>query len=653
MLSAANLSVALLFLGPGLATAMAAFPPAAVAVELRLAVAFAAAFAVPAAIAVALASLSLLTGTGFLVAVIAATVAAWALALRRGGPAAQAVALARQVRDDRWQLGAGAVVLIAYAAYRVHQSPLRALGIGSALRYWDDGLLIARAHHVPALTPQYGFAYQTTVSKVALNAFEAGLSFGSRGDTLAGAAAIVVLASTGMFVALWALAREAGLGASALLVPVLVVAAPSWSPLAHEFTDDLVVLRAEDVGRMVALCALAVALGAVRGDGRWRWLGAGLLLGVAAATHLIPVVVVVVMLAAYVCARPSRPGFLAAAGCLLAAGAVWLSMLLVSGGTLGFNKAGATGLGGLPPGIDPTETFKRGVLIHVRLGRWYVPPRQLFSDAVHAAFASPGSDVAVPLAVAALVASVLVGWRVGGLRRLLAMAWAVPVFLVVAGLYFSLRYVTGVPATFGPLRLFEYLALPMALVIAALVEAALGRLPALSPRTAAVVVGVAGLVCVAGIRPPHAASTGADAKPVLAEIAAHVPCGVTMLPNMRTGGTFDAMLGRPSLLEGPAPYLRPDLMQRVLPVLLGARAFFVDPSAHAGFLAQHHVGYVIFLRQRVFGHGAGRLEEVGSLAALKRLPRLHLVALTPSAAVFAVSGAPAAGPGTPYRCPSG
>ena len=166
-------------------------------------------------------------------------------------------------------------------------------------RYWADGLEIADAGRVPAQTLQWGATWTPTVSKVVLNSYHAGLSYAIGRSPLPAMGALLWVASTGLAAGLWALGRELGLRRLAPLLPLLTLAV-----LNDELHRNLDVYTAENVGRMVAVCALVLGVRALRDRDGWKEpLLAALLFGAGFATHGVPVVALLVVLGWYAVAR--------------------------------------------------------------------------------------------------------------------------------------------------------------------------------------------------------------------------------------------------------------------------------------------------------------------------------------------------------------
>ena len=459
---------------PGAGATLAAFRPGLLGIEAAIALTFGLGYAVSALTATALAVTGTIGRTSFIVALTLVTAALWAAALRRHSPRAVLRALATDARCSRWILAPGLVGLTAFAIEKLRVQPLTILSSSQAAwRYWADGLEILRAGGVPSTTLQWGIHIPTTVSKVVLNSFEAGIASVAPNGALRTMAALVWLGSVGLFAALLALARALGLRVLAVVVPAVLLAAPSSGPINPEFAQDANSYRVETIGRMVAVCAVVVAIAVVRGRaGRREAVVAGLLFGAAAGTHLIPVVVIGMFAVWYaagsiVLGRRRRPRLRRIAGAAgitaLVTVAVWLAVLAASGGDLGFQRAReGGGYPGFPATLDPTKSFEVIKPSHPRGRRsgWAIRPMRIGETAVASVFddvqvTTPRRDYVAIVLLA--VTSGLVLWR---RRRALGpvtlASWATALSLAVAGLYFSHRYRTFVPATFGPRRLFEY-----------------------------------------------------------------------------------------------------------------------------------------------------------------------------------------------------
>jgi hypothetical protein len=153
------------------------------------------------------------------------------------------------------------------------------------------------------------------------------------------------------------------------------------------------------------------------------------------------------------------------------------------------------------------------------------------------------------------------------------------------------------------------------------------------------------------VRPPVAAAEAGRAQSLYATVRATVPCTARILPDARTAGSFAALTGRRSVIEGMAPYLNPALMKRVLPVLLGAREFFRKPPQNRGYLARERVDFVLLLTDPTvrIGQSGGRVDQGADFAAVRALPDLRLVRRRRAFELYAVGGARTRPPGAHRR----
>jgi hypothetical protein len=655
-----------LLLVPGLGAALAAGAPGAMTIESRLALAFGLGYALVACVATLLALVHALSRPAFIGCVVLATAGVWALAFLRASLRAHLSALRGQARDEPFALAAGLTLLLAVALTRPFYPAELNLSFAAPWRYWADGLEVAARGGVPAESGQWGTEIPTTVSKVIFNAFEGGVSFLLGTDPLESMQGILAVTAVGLTAALLAVGRELGLRLLAPLVPALALFLPAWLPFARDFADDLDTYKAENVGRMVALCAVVAGIAYVRGRDRPALAAvAGALLAVAGLTHLVPALVAGLMLALYgIVAALMDRGVLrhvlvGAAATVAVFAASYLGVLGLAGGDLGFQRAtSSTTFTGVPPNIDPTRSFGRQRLVEsAPQGRFYIPPADLARTFASEAVPIEGSSgLAAPVLAALALATIGMVLVERALLPLGIVAWGVAVTLLAVGLFFSYRYATLIPANFGPRRLFGYTTLLPALVLPGFLEAVLRLLTRRSSLAVAVlplVAGALGIGAAAAHIPDRSLPRAEAGLSVIERVAKVVPCGARLLPNARTAGSWEATIGRRSIIEGMAPFLRPEVMAHVLPLLVDAREFFRRPRANRDFLARERVDYVVFVRPSPWiGTAGGIIPTDGDLGELDSLPELRPVLQDSAVSVFAVGGDIGTPAGAqPRRCP--
>ena len=663
---AAYLLAAALLLVPGVGAALAVAAPGALSIESRLALAFGLGYALVAGVATLLALARVLGRPAFIAGLVLVTAGVWVLAFLRASPRAHAAALRDQAREAPVTLAAGLALLLAVAVTRLFYRPELNLSLAAPWRYWADGLEVAAAGRVPEESSQWGTEIPTTVSKVLFNAFEGGVSFLLGSDPLEPMQGILAIAAVGLTAALLAVGRELGLRLLAPLVPALALFLPAWLPFSRAFAVDLNAFKAENVGRMVAFCALVAGIAYLRGKG-----GPGLaaiggaLLAVAGLTHLVPALVAGLMLTLYglatvVASRGELRRVLVGVGATAAAFVVlYLGVLGLAGGDLGFQRAtSGSGFAGLPSTIDPTSSFARQRFVESPPDRrFYIRPADL---AERFATQTIRLDESVRLAALVLAALALATISMVLLDRTLLplgiVAWGAAGTVLAVGLFFSYRYGTLIPANFGPRRLFGYMALLPVLLVPGFLEAVAAPLARRKSRVRAALPLAACAVAIAAAVahvPDGSLPRAESGLSVVERVAEVVPCDARMLPNARTAGSWQATIARRSIVEGMAPYLRPEVMADVLPLLVDAREFFRRPEAHGDLLSREQVDYVVFVQPGPWiGTAGGIIPADGDLAALRALPGLRPVYEDEELSVFAVGDeAETQAASLPRRCP--
>ena len=659
--------VAALLLVPGAGAALALAPPGAISIETRIALAFGLGYGLVAATATVLALAHVLNLGTFVAGVVLGTAAVWVVALRRASLSAHGSAVRSQARKAPFALGAGLALLLAVAVTRPLYPPEATLAIRSSWRYWADGLEVAAAGHVPAQTQQWGIEFPTTVSKVVLNSFQGGISLLLGPDPLPAMHALLVVSMVGVVAALLALGRELGLEAFAPLVPAMVVLTPRRVPLSHEIANDLNFYTAEDLGRMAAFAALLAGIYAVRSQARLAAVVTGLLFVTAGLSHLVPALVAGLTLTLYVAGivlldrSLLRRALVTGAVITVVFGVSYAAVIGSSGGDLGFQRATTgTAFTGIPPGIDATRSFSRGKYIPLKPkeGHFLIPPRTLVSRYLEQMAHRQDVSVYVAIALALLAAaSVALVVRVRSFLPLVLVAWGLCATSLAVALLFSFRYDTVVPGDWGARRLYDYAVLVPALLVPALLEWLAKPLERRSPVVVPVLTVLVGLLAVVVVvdRIPRDRDLahGENGLAVIDRVGEFVPCDVRMLSNGRTAGTWEATTGRRAVTEGHAVYLRPEVMGRVLPVIVGANEFWADPAGNQSFLSEEGIQYLVVVAPNVWvGTQGPRQPAEGDADRIAALPGVEPVHRDSLVSIFSVGSSGArAGGGHPSRCP--
>ena len=663
----ALLAVALV-VAPGIGVSFAVFPGRGMRLAVRSASVVAFGYATVALIAFALAVFGTLTETWFLSVYVAAGLGVGMAAAQRHSWRLVGRPRLKTPPTPDWESIVGVAGLIAYATYHWSLSPYLNLGVSTPFRYWADGLEIAQAHGIPKDTLQWGALYPATVSKVGFNSFNAAESVMLGATPLQAMAALAWLGGVGVYLALWATADELGLGWAAPLLPVLLLAAPSSWPLSKALTQDALMFRAEDFGRLVALSAFALAVRCLRTRARrLEFVAVGILFGLAAFVHLIPVIVAAAMLIPYAIAiRWSRFRVKATAMKVAAMGAAafltYAAVLLGSHGDLGLQGAQSSATYTKFQGVDPTVLYRTGQRVPIGSGSAALSAPHLIDDFIARAFRiGPGISVAVycalgVLAVVALASTLLWERR---LVQVVVVAIGLALTLVITAMWFAHHYSLMIQATFGERRLFDYSALSVTLLILVMAEIGLIRAACVHRALAAGLVAVAvAIVLVSAVtqalaapgRSADAASHVNDTLAVYNLISREVPCNARILPNFKSEGVVEALTGRRSMLEGMSPYLRPSMLIRVLSVIHEAKAFFRRPVARHSLLHDWRIDYVMTVPQHMW---IGQFGRAWKIRAVSKVPELRLVGVASGVALYRVEGSPHAnadGAALPRTC---
>lgn len=664
--------------GAGLSLLLFGSRRASLATQVGLIVPFGVAWVATASFVLAL--LHVLTLPAFLVLYLGGTTAVWGGVLRGGDLADTVRSWGLDLRADRWGYAGGFAVLAAVTVTRLTYSPILNLADQTPLRYWADGLEIADAHRIPALSLQWGRLFPSTVSKVVLNSFSAAGSLVLGRGPLGPMGALLVVGSIGLLLATFALARELGLRHSAPLVVLVLFANHVVGP--RSLTDDLVNYRAETWGRLLVVAALVLAVRALRthqteGSTRREAIAGGVVFGLGAGTHLVPTVIGLSFLGAYagglaLFERRIREVALASARCLAATAVVAAIVLLVPRGDVGFQGAGDTSVYrrlaaelGLPSTFDPTRYLALGELHQpAHTGAFYEPPSAVYHEYVRRVVGEERlrRPFLVVLPAAGILALVLLLiWGTPRLRALAVTCALTAAAVLVVALAFDHRFDVYVLAEFGPRRLFDYTAIPAVLLAAGVIELGLRRL-----GSRAGVVALAGAMLFAAIAVPRNVASPSrraffeTALAPLAWLESNVPCEGRILADRRTLATFETLTRHVGRIEGMGPYLRPPLLGVAIRSLMDAQAFFADPAAGADYLQREGIATVVVTTydQTLGGVGGPLKSRSGDVADLETVPFLEPVPEASSATVrvFRVVGlvldAPSLGldrlPG--YRC---
>jgi hypothetical protein len=671
MLTAIALLGAMMVL-PGAGIALAVYRPGTISLPLRIGLAVGFGFAVPAGLAYVLAAAHLLYPVIFIGTLIATTAIGWGIAIRRGRFSDHARSIANEARSEGWGLAAGLVVVTALAA--VHTPLLARFEPSIPFPYYSDGMQFAVEHDIPEVSLDYGSFYEPTANKVLVNAFNGATSL------LIPNPAVVVnvlawFAAVLTAIALWVLGRTLGLRYTAALLPVLVIAAPDF--LNGEWMNDLNAYRAEPFVRPVALVAMAAGILVIRRGNHRDLAVTALMFAATAAGHLISAMAAAMFFASYAVVylvvrhRLSEVYKVARNGLIVGAVAAALVVVMVIGsnGDMALQGTGAKAPYTLLKGrYDPTLYLKTGGLqpLNPPENAFYLPPGQIVGSYFDSSTGAEPQEYVRPrdgvkssspaqlavLLVLLVVAVAQLLW-VRDDRRLLGLtSWLFGAMLVAAALVFSFRYDFWILASAGVRRFFDYSALPVAVWGLSLVDIGIGRFA--SKRSFAalpVVLAIAVLVLLLPGRPALRAEE-AHHRSVLSWVRENLPCDSRLLANTRTTGVFEALTGRVSLSEGMGPFLRPAMLGRLMNLMAEIRAFYREPAENRELLERNGVGYVLALKKKSLGYGAGMPKA--DVQSLDETRYLRPLVNDPAFAVFEVVPPPRVEnlPGTWARCPS-
>jgi hypothetical protein len=641
--------VAILLALPGIAASLAAFGPGEVSIVTRLAAAFGLGYAAAGGCAFVLAAAHVFHLGVFIPLWLAVSAVLWVVALRRSSLRDQAIALGEDISKNIFPLLLGAVVVGTVLV--VHVRFMHVLGAPRYV-YYLNGLEIANSHGVPAGTLEYGQSWPPATDKIFLDSFTGIVALISHNVAI-GPGVLLWVSVVGSAIGLWAAGWELGLRLTGGLLPLLLLNNLVFlnPAVSTDFTD----YRAEDFGRAVAFCALALGIFAIRECRVRPAIIAGVVLGAASGTHLVPVVVVAIALffvgvAEFLRRHGSRARlepFLY--GIVLAAvgGVLGVLVRVFAGGSFGLGGASSPATyASIHTRFDPTAYLYNGQFIprvSAHSGLWYLPPWHVLDDMW------AGSGIIWPswalwlLFAGAIVTAVLLFLLVpGDLRVVGIVGLGILAGVIAVALAFDFHYRVYIDATFGDRRLRESTSLGLILIGLGVIEALLLLLGRYRPRLPAVVAAVIAIALAVWLVPNPASRrlfrVSHERIAVVNWIRANTPCNARFLINQRTEGAITALTGRYALLEGMGPFLRVDKLPHVVSLFLGARQFFQNPIANEAYLRQHDISYVVVTPVSLLLGYTG-LTGPANVRELNAAPFLERVLSKPSVVVYKVRGA--------------
>jgi hypothetical protein len=544
----------------------------------------------------------------------------------------------RHATADPWTTVISTIVILGIAAARWTVAPVANLA-PTALRYWADALELADGGRIPEHTLQWGSLFQPTISKVSLNAFNAGAATVLGRDPIEPMGILLFVVTIGLVVISIALLGELGMRR---LAPVGAMLLFANQVIGSELTADLGRNLAENWGRLAAFSAVLATILALRtvptpedvGRPQQRdpdrlrrvaTITAGVLLAVAAGTHLVAAAFAAAAIVAFGVASLMtrvRVRDVIAYGCTILglATVVGLAILTFPPGDIGFKGAVEPSAYdelradlGLPAGFDPTRFIVTGEVEPTEeegsLGAGDVLRAFAYRVAGrNVAAVEPGTEpslwgLILPSATA-LGLFVLLFLRGGtDLRMAAATSLVLTGIMLTVGIAFALRYDLFALEAFGNRRLFNYAAVPYVILLTAggeLLLRAVGKRTSVVSRRLAPVAGFTLAAVCATVMLPSAtwAHTARLARleeqvELLRWVGDHVPCEGRVLADRRTLGTFEAVSGRAAVLEGMGPHIRPTVLARAIKELFRAREFFLHPRLHRGFLSKRGVAAIV------------------------------------------------------------
>jgi len=640
---------------PGAAASFAFFPPGKISIVTRSAAAFGLGYATSVGCAFILAAAHAFRLNFFIAFWLAASAVLWLVALRRASLREHVHALGEDIAANRLPLLLGALVIAVLLI--LHFRFLHLLG-ASRYVYYQGGMQIANNGGIPSSSLEYGQSWPPATDKIVLDAFT-GVLVLLYPNVAVGPGVLLWFSILGSGLGLWATAWELGLRRTGILLPLLVVNNQvlfHTARAAHRVSTDFAEYRAEDFGRAVAFCALALGIYAIR---QRKWgpaFAAAIVLAAASGTHLIPAAVALIALCCATAAeillgkgKNSRLMILRQ-GAVLGSVFALLAVLirLFAGGTFGLGGASnPSGYTAMHMSFDPTAYLFSGNFVRwgsAGSGHWYVPPGRVVADIMTGPDLQwPGWALWLLVTGSLLTAIVLFLLAPADLRITGVVGAGLLVGLTGTALFFAYHYHVYVDATFGVRRLPDFASLGLAILALGLLETLLAWLGTHSLKAplavpAAIVVLLSVWVLPASTATQPLSHVSHQRIMLVNWLRTHTPCNARFLVNQRTEGAFTALTGRFALLEGMGPFLRPDRLRYVISLFLAARQFFEAPLSHEVFLRQHGISYVVVARQnQLLGYGGptGKVNRPGIHAA----PFLHPVLVKPYVTVYQVQGA--------------
>ncbi len=635
---------------PGIAASLAAFRPGEVAIVTRLAAAFGLGFAAAGGCAFVLAATHAFRLSFYIPLWLVVSAALWVVAIRRASIHDQATALIDDVNKNLFPLLLGAVVVAAVLI--AHVSYLHLLGAPRYV-YYLNGLEIANSHGVPSRTLEYGQSWAPATDKIFLDAFTGVVALISN-NVAVGPGVLLWVSTFGAAIGLWAAAWELGIRRVGGLLPLLLLGNSLILNIAV-VTGDFTDYRSEDFGRAVAFCALALGIFAIRERRTLPAIIAGLVLGAASGTHLVPVVVVAIGLlftgvAEFLRSHGTRNRLAPFQyGIILAAvgGVAGVIIRIFAGGSFGLGGASSPSTyNSIRTSFDPTAYLYYGGFIpraKANSGLWYLPPSQtLYGMMTGSHFHWPSWALWVIFSAAVVATVALFLLARDELRDAGVVGLGIFLGVMVIALAFDFHYHIYLEATFGVRRLREATSLGLIIIALGVIEGLIALLARHRARLAVAVSAVVVIALAAWMLPNNSLRLDtrlSHQRTVLINwMRTETPCNARFLVNQRTEGPVTSLTGRYALLEAMGPFLRVDKLPYVVNLLLDSRQFFQNPQANEAFLRQHNISYVVVSRVP-FLLGYPGPTGVTNVAKMNSAPFLQRVLVTPAVIVYRVVGA--------------